>query len=68
MNNWCICWFSRIVLLWILIFEGLTARHLYKSFGVEELSVIRRVTVCVTVVCNVYTGTALTSIAYSLKK
>jgi hypothetical protein len=30
--------FSRIFLLGILIFKGLTARHLYKSFGVKGLS------------------------------
>jgi hypothetical protein len=38
MNNWCICWFSRIFLLEILIFTGLTARLLYKSFGVKGLN------------------------------
>jgi hypothetical protein len=37
MNNWCICWFSRILLLGILIFKGLTARRLYKAFGVKGL-------------------------------
>jgi hypothetical protein len=37
MNNWSICWFSRIFLLGILIFEGLTARRLYKLFGVKGL-------------------------------
>jgi hypothetical protein len=37
MNNWCICWFSCIFLLGILIFKGLTARRLYKSFGVKGL-------------------------------
>jgi hypothetical protein len=36
MNNWCVG-FSRIFLLGILIFKGLTARHLYKSFGVKGL-------------------------------
>jgi hypothetical protein len=30
--------FSRIFLLGILIFKGLTARRLYKSFGVKGLS------------------------------
>jgi hypothetical protein len=30
--------FSRIFLLDILIFKGLTARRLYKSFGVKGLS------------------------------
>jgi hypothetical protein len=40
MNNWCICWFSRIFLLGILIFKRLTARRLYKSFGVKGLSLI----------------------------
>jgi hypothetical protein len=38
MNNWCICWFSRIFLLGILIFKGLTERRLYKSFGVKGLN------------------------------
>jgi hypothetical protein len=31
--------FSRIFLLGILIFKGLTARRLYKSFGVKVLRV-----------------------------
>jgi hypothetical protein len=31
--------FSPIFLLGILIFKGLTARRLYKSFGVKELTV-----------------------------
>jgi hypothetical protein len=35
MNNWCIFGFSVIFLLGILIFKGLTARRLYKSFGVK---------------------------------
>jgi hypothetical protein len=39
MSNWCIGWFSRIFLLGILIFEGLTARRLYKSFGVKGLNI-----------------------------
>jgi hypothetical protein len=30
--------FSRIFLLGILIFKGLTAQRLYKSFGVKELT------------------------------
>jgi hypothetical protein len=30
--------FSRIFLLEILIFKGLTARRLYKSFGVKGLT------------------------------
>jgi hypothetical protein len=37
MNNWFIFWFLRIFLLGILIFKGLTARSLYKSFGVKRL-------------------------------
>jgi hypothetical protein len=37
MNNWCICWFSRIFLLGTLIFKGLTARRLCKSFSVKGL-------------------------------
>jgi hypothetical protein len=37
MNNCCICWFLRIFLLGILIFKGLTARRLCKSFSVKWL-------------------------------
>jgi hypothetical protein len=37
MNNWCICWFSRVRLLGISIFKGLSARRHYKSFGVKGL-------------------------------
>jgi hypothetical protein len=37
MNNWCICWFSSIFLLEILIVKGLAAGRVYKSFGVEAL-------------------------------
>jgi hypothetical protein len=37
MNNGCICWLSLIFLLGILIFKGLTARRLYKSFGFKGL-------------------------------
>jgi hypothetical protein len=37
MNNWCICWVFTHILLGILIFKGLTARRLYKSFGVKGL-------------------------------
>jgi hypothetical protein len=40
MNNCCIIvfvGFSCIFLLGILIFKGLTARRLYKSFGVKSL-------------------------------
>jgi hypothetical protein len=40
MNNWCICWFSHIFLLGILIFKGPNARRLYKSFGVKGLNKI----------------------------
>jgi hypothetical protein len=35
----CCVGFSRIFLLGILIFKGLTARRLYKSFGVKGLKV-----------------------------
>jgi hypothetical protein len=37
MNNWSIFCFSRIILQGILIFKWLTARRLYKSFGVKGL-------------------------------
>jgi hypothetical protein len=35
--------FSRIFLLRILIFKGLTARRLYKSFGIKGLTVSTRI-------------------------
>jgi hypothetical protein len=38
MNNWCICWFFTHILTGDFIFKGLTARRLYKSFGVKGLS------------------------------
>jgi hypothetical protein len=37
MNNWCICWFFMHIFSGILIFKGLTARRLYKSFGLKGL-------------------------------
>jgi hypothetical protein len=37
MNDWCICWFFTHICTGILIFKGLTARRLYKSFGVKGL-------------------------------
>jgi hypothetical protein len=40
MNNWCICCFLGTFLLGIVIFKGLTARHLYKSFGVKGLTLV----------------------------
>jgi hypothetical protein len=41
MNNWCICWFFTHILLVILIFKGLSARRLYKSFGVKGLIITK---------------------------
>jgi hypothetical protein len=35
--NWCIVGFSHIFLLGVLIFKGLIAQRLYKSFGVKGL-------------------------------
>jgi hypothetical protein len=43
MNNWCVCCFLHIFLLGILIFKGLTARRIYKSFGVKGLSIFTTV-------------------------
>jgi hypothetical protein len=40
MNNWLFVGFSRILLLGILIFKGLAARRLYRSFGVKGLNII----------------------------
>jgi hypothetical protein len=40
MNNWYICRFFSHILLGILIFKGLTARRLCKSFGVKGLTCI----------------------------
>jgi hypothetical protein len=37
MNNWCICWFFTHIFTGDLNFKGLTARRLYKSFGVKGL-------------------------------
>jgi hypothetical protein len=37
MNNWCICWFFTNIFTGILNLKGLTARRLYKSFGVKGL-------------------------------
>jgi hypothetical protein len=39
MNNWCVCWFFTRIFTGILIFKGLIARRLYKSFGVKGLMV-----------------------------
>jgi hypothetical protein len=37
MNSWCIYWFFKHIFRGILIFRGLTAQRLYKSFGVKGL-------------------------------
>jgi hypothetical protein len=37
MNNCSICWFFTHIFLGILIFKGLTARRLYKSFDGKGL-------------------------------
>jgi hypothetical protein len=55
MNNWCIFGISHIFLLVILIFKGLTARRLYKSFGVKGLMGI--VQDCTVFNCRVNLGT-----------
>jgi hypothetical protein len=43
MKNWLFVGFSRIFLLGILIFKGLTARRLYKSFGVKGVIQVQRI-------------------------
>jgi hypothetical protein len=40
MNNWCICWLFTHIFTGILIFKLLTARRLYKSFGVKGLTLV----------------------------
>jgi hypothetical protein len=34
---WCVCWLFTHIFTGILIFKGLIARRLYKSFGVKGL-------------------------------
>jgi hypothetical protein len=43
MNNWCIYWFFTHILVGILIFKGLTALRLYKSFGVKGLIIVSEI-------------------------
>jgi hypothetical protein len=38
MNNWCIFLFFMHIFTGVLIFKGLTAQRLYKSFGVKGLT------------------------------
>jgi hypothetical protein len=48
MNNWCICWFFTHILVGILIFKGLTARRLYKSFGIKGLiNILEKYLTCI---------------------
>jgi hypothetical protein len=46
MNNWCICWFFAHISIEDLIFKGLTARRVYKSFGVKGLILLAKKLVC----------------------
>jgi hypothetical protein len=50
MNNWWICWFFTHILMGILIFKWLTARRLYKSFGIKGLR--SRAWLCETKMCQ----------------
>jgi hypothetical protein len=38
-NNMCICWLFTHIFTGVLIFKGLTARHLYKSFSVKGFKI-----------------------------
>jgi hypothetical protein len=38
MNNWFTCWLFTLIFTGNLIFKWLTARRLYKSFGVKGLT------------------------------
>jgi hypothetical protein len=46
MNSWCICWLFTHIFTGVLIFKGLTARRLYKTFGVKGLIYVHKMLCC----------------------